>query len=283
MYLSYWGLRERPFANLPDLRFAYTSSTFEEGLARLLYAVKEDKGLALLLGPIGSGKTYLLHKLGNEVARDGNTVLQIVNPSLKPMEMLQSIYNQVHLVSGARFEGFDRDNKTDLLEALTIYARQKVKGGAHVVLLVDDAQTITDPLTIEELRLLLNLCTDRRHLVQLVLVGLPELLERLRDFASLCQRVDVSFQLEPLSVDEIAPYITHRLRAAGAAENAAGIFSSDAVAEVYRYAQGIPRLVNNVCDMALLVASGEGLQQVDAASVIKAAEDRSVPTSNFGL
>ena len=107
--------------------------------------------------------------------------------------------------------------------------------------------------------------------------------ERLRDFASLCQRVDVSFQLEPLSVDEIAPYITHRLRAAGAAENAASIFSSDAASEVYRYAQGIPRLVNNVCDMALLVASGEGLQQVDAASVIKAAEDRSVPTSNFGL
>jgi len=281
MVIDYWGLKERPFANLPDLRFAFMSSTFEEGLARVLYAVREDKGLTLIVGPVGSGKTYLLRKLTSEMTHDANTVLHLVNPNLRPMEMLQGLYNQLSRTSGLRFEGFDRDNKTDLLEALTIYARQKVKAGGHVVLLVDDAQTITDPLTVEELRLLLNWCTDRRYLVQLVLAGLPELLERLREFSSLCQRVDVSFHLEPLGVGEIASYITHRLRTAGADENAPAIFGTDAVAEVYRYSHGIPRLINNVCDMALLIASGEGLEQVNAESVIKAAEDRSVPTSAF--
>ena len=281
MYIGYWGLRERPFANLPDLRFAYMSATFEEGLARVLYAVTEDKGLSLLVGPVGAGKTYLLRKLTAELTRNDNTVLKVVNPNLKPLELLQELYGQLSAAGGSHFEGFDRDNKTDLLEALTIYARQKVKAGGHVVLLVDDAQTITDPLTVEELRLLLNWCTEAHYLVQVVLAGLPELLDRLRQFASLCQRVDVSFHLEPLGVGEIAFYITHRLRTAGADDRAPGIFAADAVAEVYRYSQGIPRLINNVCDMALLIASGEGLEQVNAESVIKAADDRSVPTSMF--
>ena len=104
----------------------------------------------------------------------------------------------------------------------------------------------------------------------------------LREFPSLCQRVDVSFRLEPLGVGEIAPYISHRLRSAGAGDAAADIFTADAVAEVYRYSEGVPRLINNVGDMALLIASGEQLRQADADCVIKAAEDRSVPTSAFG-
>jgi len=282
VYNRYWNLRERPFANLPDLRFACMTSGFEEGLARLRYAVREDKGLALLVGPPGSGKTFLLEKLRRELSGDGATVLKLVNPNLKPMEMLRCIFNALRSESGAHFDGFDRDNKTDLLEAITIYARQRVRDGARVLLLVDDAQTITDPLTVEELRLLLNFCTESGYLIQLVLAGLPGLMERIRSFPSLCQRVDVSYVLEPMGVEEIAPYITHRLRAAGAGEAAADIFTPDATAEVYGYADGIPRLVNNVCDMALLIASGEGHRQVDAESVIKAAEDRSVPASALG-
>lgn len=283
MYRNYWGLRERPFASLPDLRFAYMSSTFKEGLARLRYAVKEDKGLTLLTGPVGFGKTYLLEKIRSDMTAEGHTVLQLINPNLSPAEMLLSVYKELCSRSGHGFEGFDRTNKTDLLEALTLYARQCVKRGKHVVLLVDDTQTIADPMTIEEIRLLLNLCTQKKYLVQVVLAGLPGLLGRVREFPSLCQRVEVSFQLEPLAVEETAPYIAHRLRVAGAVEIAESVFTVEAVTEVYHYAQGCPRLINNVCDMALLIASGERLHQVEADSVVKAASDRSVPTLAFGL
>ena len=281
MYTSYWGLREPPFGNLPDLRYTYRSSTFEEGLARLRYAVKEDKGLMLLVGPVGSGKTFLLERLRRDLAAEGITVLRILNPNLKPMEMLLGIYNELRGVSGMHFNGFDRNNKTDLLEALTIFARERVKQHAQVVLLVDDAQTIADPLTVEELRMLLNFCTDRKYLVQLVLAGLPALLERIRAFPSLCQRVDVSYELEPLAVGEVLPYIAHRLEVAGGVESPSKIFTEEALTEIYGYSRGIPRLINNVCDLALLIASGEGLKQVDARAVIKAAEDRSVANSSL--
>jgi general secretion pathway protein A len=283
MYLTYWKLRERPFANLPDLRFAFKSAAFVEGIARLRYAVREDKGLALLTGPIGSGKTYLLEKLREELVGEGDTVLRVVNPNLKAHEMLLALFNALRATSGLRFEGFDRDNKTDLLEALTITARERMRAGQRMVVVIDDAQTITEPLTVEELRLLLNHVTASRHLVQMVFAGQSMLSERLAEFPALCQRVDVSFEVAPLGVEEVGPYVAHRLGVAGAGERASTLFTPEALAEVYGYSRGVPRLVNNVCDMALLVACGEGLREVDAASVIKAAEDRPIPASTNGL
>lgn len=276
MYTRYWGLSEPPFSAAIDLKSAFLPPPVQEGLARLRYTVFEDKALALLTGEIGVGKTFVLRLFQAECARKGLLCPLVVNPNLDPREFLWALHQGLGIRPAEA-----PLNKARLLGEMVAVARQRLARSSRVVFLVDEAQSVTDTATIDEIRMLSNYVVSGRPLFPVILCGQPALLERIRDFPGICQRVQVSFHLPAFSREETAGYIERRLEAAGAGERAPDIIQPDAVDQVQLYSFGLPRLINNICDMALLVAGGEGARFVEASHVAKAAADRSVPVSSM--
>ena len=243
MYLEYYGLTEPPFDITPNPRFLFYSAKHREAFNHLLYGIRERKGFVQLTGEVGAGKTTLCRAMLEALESQYATAL-ILNPMMSSEELVKAIATEY----GLPVNGLDR---LDTLAVINQFLLQQVEREKDTVLIIDEAQDLTDEL-LEQVRLLSNLETDNRKLLQIVLMGQPELRDRLNNpkLRQLRQRITVRYHLPPLSRDEVNHYIQHRLQVAGA--RGAPYFTQPALWRVYSYSQGIPRLLNAVCDKALL-------------------------------
>jgi general secretion pathway protein A len=243
LYLDYYNLRENPFNITPDPRFLFFSTKHQEAFNHLLYGIRERKGFIELTGEVGAGKTTICRKLLEELGPRYKTAL-ILNPCLTSYQLLKTIA----LEFGLKARGIDR---VAYLQALNEFVLKEVNQGNDVVLIIDEAQNLSDEL-LEQVRLLSNLETDRQKLMQIILMGQPELRRKLQqpELRQLRQRVTVRYHLQPLDLAETAGYIDHRLALAGA--NGTPRFDEGAIKLVHKYSGGIPRLINAVCDKTLL-------------------------------
>lgn len=259
MYNSYFGFPESPFNVTPDPRFFYTNPVYQEAFAALRYGIEAKKGFIVITGEVGTGKTTLLRKL---MRNPGDTIhsVFIFNTLLSFPELLQLILHDLSLTP-------KEPTKVEMLQELNDYLMKQLKQGHVVSVLIDEAQNLSDE-SLEGLRLLSNLETDQEKLVQIVLMGQPELKAKLDQPAlrQLKQRVAFQCRLAPLKNEEVGSYIDFRLRAAG--YTGKDLFQPDAVQQIAFYSQGIPRLINIICDNALLIAYA-GSQEIITADIIK--------------
>ena len=264
MYEEYWKIQEKPFENTPDPHFLYYSQRHEEALSRMLYAIRERKGAAVLTGEYGSGKTLLSRVLLDELSNDQYQSALIFNPRLPPLELIKEIIYQ--LGKDVTF----LTSKTEVLHSLNEILYAGKNDNKNTVIVIDEAQAIGEEDSFEELRLLLNFQLNDNFLLTLILLGQPELKERINNLPQLRQRLAVRYHLKALTEIETEEYIKHRLGVAGAEQQ---IFSEDGLKETYYFSAGIPRRINNICDMALLVGCGEGLDKITKKVIKEVAED----------
>jgi general secretion pathway protein A len=243
VYLDYYGLTEPPFDITPNPRFLFYSAKHREAYNHLLYGIRERKGFVQLTGEVGAGKTTLCRAMLEQLTENYSTAL-ILNPILNADELMKA----VAIEFGLDVYGMDR---LDTIGRINDFLLWNVEQGKEAVLIIDEAQNLTEDL-LEQVRLLSNLETDNRKLLQIVLMGQPELRERLNSHSlrQLRQRITVRYHLSPLSPAEINQYIQHRLQVSGA--RGTPRFTRAALWRIHHYTGGIPRLVNAVCDKALL-------------------------------
>ncbi|OEU67368.1 MAG: hypothetical protein BA867_09180, partial [Desulfobacterales bacterium S5133MH16] len=245
MYKNFFSFRERPFKLVPNPAYLFLSKSHEEVLAHLTYAVIQGDGFVEITGEVGTGKTTLCRAFLENL--DNNTkAAYIFNPNLNSIQLLKTINDEFGIAS-------DADNTKDLIDRLNSFLIAKKAQGKKVILIIDEAQNLTTEV-LEQLRLLSNLETSRDKLLQIILVGQPELGEKLdsHELRQLDQRITLRCQLVPLSHKEVREYIQHRINIAS---KKAGIqFAGAAYRSIYHYSRGIPRLINIVCDRALLTA-----------------------------
>ncbi len=264
MYTSFFGLREKPFSLSPDPRFLFLSGSHREALAHLLYGIEQGEGFITITGEVGTGKTTicrtLLERLGS-----GTEVAFLFNPSGSGVELLQAIAGEFGLESVGR-------NRTELNDLLNRFLLEKKREGKSVLLIVDEAQNLSTE-TLEQVRLLSNLETSSSKLIQILLLGQPELDRKLDspELRQLRQRISVRWNLGSLTARETHEYVRHRIRIAASGDR--GIFSDAALREIYRRTAGVPRLINVLCDRSLLAAYGSGKQQVSAGTVKDASRE----------
>ncbi len=264
MYEQYWGLREKPFRKTPDPRYLFLNDAYEEALERLEFAVEEME-LALLTGEVGSGKTLLTRALVDRVG-ERYEVGMILNPRLSPRQFLRTAAAELGV-------GEPRFHSSDLLDQIhaRLLALDEEKRAA--LLIVDEAHLIPGKPTFEEIRLLTNFQLDDRNLIAIVLVGQPELRERLRHraYRALTQRIGVAFELVPLGAQDARAYFAHRLAVAGATR---ALFSDSAIASLHAAAAGVPRVLNQLATQALLEGMARGASQVDDRIIETVAAER---------
>jgi general secretion pathway protein A len=243
VYQEFYGLTDAPFDITPNPRFLFYSAKHREAFNHLLYGIRERKGFVQLTGEVGAGKSTLCRAALEQLDQHYTTAL-ILNPVMSADELIRAIGLEYSLP----VTGLDRLNT---LAVINQFLLQQVERGKDTVLIIDEAQDLTDEL-LEQVRLLSNLETDNRKLLQIVLLGQPELRDRLNNpkLRQLRQRITVRFHLPPLSRFEMTQYIRHRLHVSGA--NGKPHFTPPALWRVHRYSGGIPRLVNALCDKALL-------------------------------
>ncbi|MDP9083004.1 MAG: AAA family ATPase [Pseudomonadota bacterium] len=264
MYTSFFGLSEKPFAITPDPRYLYLSERHAEALAHLLYGINESGGFIQLTGEVGTGKTTVVRTLLSRVPHHADVAV-ILNPRLTPVEFLLTICEEL----GIEIAEAERASVKHMVDALNRRLLSAHAEGRRIIVIVDEAQNLSAEV-LEQVRLLTNLETPTQKLLQIILIGQPELRELLdrNDLRQLAQRITGRYHLEPLSREETQGYVRHRLRVAGAA---AEIFTPSALAEVHRLAGGIPRVINVSCDRALLGAYTRETRKVTAALVRSAA------------
>jgi general secretion pathway protein A len=262
MYLEYWGFQKYPFENVPDPEFMFYSPEHKEALTRLLYAVKRNKGAVLLTGEVGCGKTMLSRVFIQQLAESEFDIGLITNPSLSPIDFLKEALNQIGLNSQS-------NSKPELLNILNIAMVENMKKGRSTLFVIDEAQMISGE-TSEEIRLLLNFQLNDRFLLTLVLIGQPELRDKIRAFKQLDQRIANRYHLNPLNIENTRAYIAMRLERAGQANN---MFTPDAVDEIYNHSEGVPRVINNICDLALLVGFSMKISEIDVDTIRKVIRD----------
>ncbi|PIU41308.1 MAG: ATPase [Candidatus Omnitrophica bacterium CG07_land_8_20_14_0_80_42_15] len=245
MYLSFYGLKENPFNVTSDPSFFFMSRRHKEAFSHLIYGIKEKKGFLEITGEIGTGKTTLCRVLLNQLDKKIKTAF-ILNPNLSELQLLQAIAEDF----GLHID--NKNNKLSLLKRLNDFLIEQLEVDNNVILILDEAQNISLEL-LEKIRMLSNLETEKEKLFQIILVGQPQLREKLRspELEQLKQRIGIRYHIYPLDEEEIEKYIYHRLNVAGF--NGSIVFSDDALKEIYKYSRGIPRLINLVCDKALLL------------------------------
>lgn len=244
MYTKYFGFKQRPFEISPDPKFLYMGENHREALAHLIYAVQAGKSFTVITGEVGTGKTTLVQTLLKKV--DGAVrMAHIFNPKLNPVDFLHYVCNDLGLKTEPN------KSKGQILALFHDYLLECYARKEKVILLIDEAQAL-DPVLLEEVRLLTNLETPRSKLLQVILLGQPELDRTLADpnFRQLKQRISVRYRITPLNKKDTEAYVRYRLRAAGGHDT--GLFDESALKAVYKYSKGIPRLINVVCDNALL-------------------------------
>jgi general secretion pathway protein A len=246
MYQSYFNLKQKPFSMTSNPSFLYLSQNHEEAFSHLVYGIKERVGFIEITGEVGTGKTTLCHALLNHLDDKIKTAF-IFNPSLSETQLLQTILEDLGVKTQKRDKGA-------LFSELNHFLIEQRTLGNNVVVIIDEAQNLSNRL-LEQIRMLSNLESEDRKLIQIVLVGQPELREKLKSpsLRQLRQRIVVRYHIEALSDDEVPRYIEHRLRVAGA-NGQAPVFEQDAFKEIYSYSKGNPRLVNVLCDKAMLHA-----------------------------
>jgi general secretion pathway protein A len=269
MYLSFFGLNEKPFAITPDPRYLYLSERHAEALAHLLYGINEAGGFVQLTGEVGTGKTTIVRSLLAQTPKNAEIAL-ILNPKMTAPEFLLTICEEL----GIGVPDSALGSLKDLVDILSEYLLRAHAAGHRVVLVVDEAQNLS-PEVLEQVRLLTNLETNTQKLLQIILIGQPELRELLArmELRQLAQRITGRYHLNPLSHDETAAYVRHRLRVAGATTD---VFAPQALNAVFSLSQGVPRVINVICDRALLGAYSLDRHRVTAPLV------RSAATEVFG-
>jgi general secretion pathway protein A len=264
MYLSFFGLSEKPFAITPDPRYLYLSERHAEALAHLLYGINESGGFIQLTGEVGTGKTTVVRTLLSRVPHHADVAV-ILNPRVTPVEFLLTICEEL----GLPIEVADRDSVKQMVDALNRRLLSAHAEGRRIIVIVDEAQNLSAE-TLEQVRLLTNLETPTQKLLQIILIGQPELRDLLdrNDLRQLAQRITGRYHLKPLSREETQGYVRHRLRVAGATGE---IFTPGALRELHRLSSGIPRVINVSCDRALLGAYTREARKVSAGLVRQAA------------
>jgi len=261
MYEAYWGLKEKPFKNTPDPKFLYYSKEHEEAFSRLMYAVQSNLGGCMLTGVFGCGKTLLNQTLVEELEKMGNyKVAFIANPFLSHVELLRMLaYN----LGANNLPENKMEILTDfLLQKLEEILRNNNNDGKDTVVIIDEAHIIEDKMIFEELRLLLNFQLKDKFLLTLILSGQPELKKSVDNIKQLSQRIPVRCHLERFDLEDTRNYILHRLKVAGRVEP---VFNEEAYGIIYQRSGGIPRRINNICDMSLLVGFGKYAELINEA------------------
>lgn len=245
MYREFFGLKEKPFNITSDPNFLFLSRVHKEAFSHLLYGIRERKGFLEITGEIGAGKTTLCRALLGQLDRKTKTAF-IFNSTLPELQLLQAILEDYGIIVNGR-------SKVSMLRQLNSFLIEELSKGNNVVLIIDEAQNLK-PSILEEIRMLSNLETDKEKLFQIILVGQPELRNKLSspNLKQLRQRIAVRFHITALEKDEIEKYIYHRLAVAGST----GLikFCPEAIDCIYNFSGGIPRIINTICDKALLAA-----------------------------
>ncbi len=266
MYTSFFGLNEKPFSITPDPRYLFMSERHSEALAHLVYGVTESGGFIQLTGEVGTGKTTLVRTLLLNRMPENADVAVVLNPQLSAHEFLATICEELEIsVPG------NSDSSKALTDALNHHLLKAHAESRRTVLVVDEAQNLA-PAVLEQVRLLTNLETAKQKLLQIILIGQPELRDLLgrNDLRQLAQRITGRYHLKPLSRDETALYVEHRLRVAGALGE---VFDNGAKRDIFRLSQGVPRLINVICDRALLGAYSQESRRVNRRLVRRAAAE----------
>ncbi|MBZ2207528.1 ExeA family protein [Massilia soli] len=265
MYSEHFGLREVPFSITPDTSFFFTSPHSQEALNTLLVAARNGEGFIKITGEVGTGKTLLCRKFMATLGDDFVTAY-IPNPYLEPRTLMLALADELSIELAKDVD------QHQLIKALMMRLMGLAGEGKRVVLCLDEAQAIP-VVSLEALRLLTNLETEKRKLLQIVMFGQPELNRKLEleSIRQLAQRIIFHYHLGPLGKDDLDYYLAHRLRVAG--YSGSRLFSRGAVAKLYRASGGIPRLVNILAHKSLMVAYGQGKQEVSRAHVVLAARD----------
>ncbi len=268
MYRDFYHLKENPFNMTADPDFFFASRHHEEAFSHLVYGIHQRKGILVITGEIGTGKTTLCRTLLNRLDSNIKTAL-ILNPNFSEIQLLKLIVRDLGI------EG-KLTNKLDIIEALNRFLLEETSQGHNVVIIIDEAQNLTIK-QLEQIRLLSNLETEKEKLLQIVLVGQPELCDKLKlnELRQLNQRVSVRYHILPLKRDELSAYIKHRLDIANINKNGKHRphFTDEAVDIIYQNSQGTPRMINIFCDRALLAGYAAETEKIDEHIVHKCIQE----------
>ena len=274
MYTRYFGLTEKPFAIAPNPRFLYMSELHREALAHLLYGINGEGCIILFTGGVGTGKTTVCRCLIEQLPETTDIAL-ILNPKLTIVDLLKTICEELGIVISSQ----NPTNK-DYIDELNVYLLDAHSRGRITAVIIDEAQNL-DIEVLEQLRLLTNLETDTQKLLQVVLIGQPELREILKvpALSQVSQRITTRYHLDSLEADDVAAYIQHRISVAGGDPRTLAV-SDNVVRIINKHSGGIPRLINVICDRALLGAYAENKAYIDVKTVKKAVQEVTAPRSN---
>ncbi len=265
MYKKYFGLRKAPFSIAPDPRYLYMSERHKEALAHLLYGIKNDAGFVLLTGEVGAGKTTICRRLIQQLPKSCD-LAYVINPTLSSAELLAAICDEFGI-------NYPKNSKSIKLfiDRINNYLLASHANRRRAILVIDEAQNLSNEV-LEQVRLLTNLETNQRKLLQIILIGQPELREKLAgpDLRQISQRIVARYHLGPLSKAEVPAYVKHRLIIAG---TSADLFSPRSLSRLHGFTGGIPRLINTICDRALLGVYARGKKIVDSKMIDQAASE----------
>jgi general secretion pathway protein A len=258
LYLEYWGLKEKPFEITPDPKFFYSSKMHSEALSRVVYAITNNKGCALLSGEYGCGKTALVRKVIEALDPEVYELALVNYPIFSADEFLREVLFQYGVdTSGG-------GTKLEMFHRFSTFGYENLKKNKQNVLIIDEAQLIEDAEIYEQMRLMLNLQLEDKGVFSILLVGQPEVRERVLAYPQLDQRVSIRYHLHYFSHDDVVAYIRHRLRIAGVMRE---LFSAEAYVAITRASHGVPRRINNICDLCLLDGLASRAQIIDDVSV----------------
>jgi general secretion pathway protein A len=264
MYKEFYKLNENPFNVTSDPHFLYMSRRHKEALSSLIYGIQQRKGFIEITGDIGTGKTTLCRALLNELDSKTKTAF-ILNPRLSEIQFIRAVIDDFGIA-------VKNNSKAEMIKALNGFLIEQLAHGNNVVLIIDESQNLKKNL-LEEIRLLSNLETEKEKLFQIVLVGQPELRDKLSspELAQLRQRIAVRYHVLPLDKKDIRIYINHRLEVAGSTGDIS--WTEDAIDEIYNYSNGVPRLINIVCDRSMLLGYVKAIKNFDRDMIAQAVSE----------